>query len=128
VAGGLSIPARAFDEMVVGPIHFVMERKMMVGLKNRAEARAGTAIANTLEVLLWTATFGVLLAAGVLVFRRAVWWRPLVVLLTAGGLFELLTFTQPGPGVGTILVAALTLALWWSSATCGGRWSTKGAR
>jgi hypothetical protein len=35
-----SLPQMLFDFLVFDPAHFVMERKMMLGIKERAERRA----------------------------------------------------------------------------------------
>jgi hypothetical protein len=37
----LSFLEKLFDHFVFDPAHFIMERKMMLGIKERAEAHAG---------------------------------------------------------------------------------------
>jgi hypothetical protein len=74
------VPRRAdiaFDRAVFEPVHFVMGRRMMLGLEQLAEDRDRHRLTNHVHVLLWTVTFGLLVAAAVLVLRREHWRRPL---------------------------------------------------
>jgi hypothetical protein len=98
---------RAFDRVVFEPMHFVMERKMMEGIRARAEGQQATPIADLLEVAFFSACFGLLCAAVVRMVRWPVGRRWLGVLLAAGLAFQLLTFVQPPWIVGFLLVCAL---------------------
>jgi hypothetical protein len=44
----------AFDRSVFEPVHFVMERRMMVGIKQLAEGQDRRRVINRLQVALWT--------------------------------------------------------------------------
>ena len=107
---------RAFDRFVFEPMHFVMERRMMINLKRRAEGAPNTAAADTLEVATWTAVLALCLASVLAVFRRRAWRIAVAVFLCAAAVFAFLTLAQPGPGVGALLAAAVAVALWWSAA------------
>jgi hypothetical protein len=111
-AGRASRLWRAFDRLVLGPMHFVMERRMMINIKGRAEGRAASSRSDTLEAAFWTIVMVLLLASAVAVLRRPTWWVPFVVFLATGGAFALLTLAQPGPTVAALLAVAIAVALW----------------
>jgi hypothetical protein len=111
-AGRTSGLWRAFDRFAFGPMHFVMERRMMINLKARAEGRANTSGSETLEAALWTIVMMLLLASAAAVLRRPTWWVPFVVFLATGGVFALLTLAQPGPTVAALLAVAVAVTLW----------------
>jgi hypothetical protein len=106
----------AFQAFFFEPIHFAMERKMLLGIRDRAEGRRlDPPWRDAAEVVLWMAAFGVGLAALVamaLRWREA--WRPLgagtVALFTLTALF----FARPPLGFGVALVGAAAWALGWA--------------
>ena len=102
----------AFDRLVFDPVHFVMERKTMEGIKLRAEGGHGSKSADTVQVLLWTATFAMFALAGVMAVKRERWIRPLAAFAAAGVVFQLLTFLQPPVPVGVALTLAVAAILW----------------
>jgi hypothetical protein len=110
-APGVSLLGAAFDRAVFEPMHFAMERRMLLGIADLAEGRSRGRVANHLQVGLWVITALELVVALVLVFRRAGWARPLAGALAAAALFQLLTLRQPPVAVGAVLVLALGLFL-----------------
>lgn len=104
--------AKAVDVFVFEPMHFVMERRTMLGLAEVAVHGARDRAENTLHIALWIITCMVFVAAGIAVFRRAQPEPALATLLTAGVVFMVLTLGQPSPLVGGPLVAALIGAHW----------------
>jgi hypothetical protein len=74
---------------------FVMERKMMQGIKDRAEGRLEPSWHQGAEIALWLATLGLGLAAAVAYVGRRAWWRGLSVGVVAALVLLLLTFGQP---------------------------------
>lgn len=106
-AARTSFLLRAFDRLVFEPMHFVMERKMMEGIKARAEGRPPTPTSDLLEVALFAACFALFCTA----IGRLIAWplarRWLAVLVTVGLVFQLLTFVQPPWIVGFLLVCAI---------------------
>lgn len=112
-ARGRSLLGRAFDQAIFEPVHFVMERRMMVGIKQLAEGGSRHRRMNDLQVLLWAVTFGLFVTAGVQVLRRERWHRPLAGLVGAGTVFQVLTLVQPPVRVGLVLVSSLAALLGW---------------
>jgi hypothetical protein len=55
--GTLSLLGAAFNRGVFEPVHFVMERKMMEGVRARAEGRLVSDRADDAQVALWVVTF-----------------------------------------------------------------------
>jgi hypothetical protein len=102
----------AFDHFVFEPVHFVMERKMLKGIQARAEGKRVSEAADVTQVAAWTAMFGLMIAAVVLVFRRARWGQPLLVFVAAAVAFQYMTLRQPSPFVSAALVIAVAVALW----------------
>ena len=101
-----------FDWIVFEPIHFAMERRMLIGVAEVAETGARSRGLNHLHVLLWTVTFGLLVTAKVGVIRREKWVRPLVGFVAAAAVFEVLTLRQPPLVIGVSMVVAVGFILW----------------
>jgi hypothetical protein len=115
--GNLGLLGTAFERSIFEPIHFAMERKMMEGVKARAEGRSVSKAADNTQVLLWTVTFIAFLSSGLLVLLGRHWRRRAVTFSAAGLLFGLLTLVQPPIAVGLPLTIALCLGVWWRSPT-----------
>lgn len=111
-AAGRSLLGVAFDRSVFEPMHFAMERRTMFGLKQLVEDGERDRIANHWQVLLWAITFALFVTAGMMVLRREYWYQPLVGLVAAGVLFQLLTLGQPPVAFGATLVGLLGVFLW----------------
>jgi len=101
-----------FDWLIFEPIHFAMERRMLIGLAEVAETGARSRRVNHLHVLLWTLTFGLLAAAKVAVIWREHWVRPLVAFVAAAAVFEVLTLRQPPLFIGALMAMVPALILW----------------
>ena len=98
------------------PIHFAMERKMMLTLKDRAEGRRPPpSWVDTIEVVLWMLTSALGMAALAAAFlKRASFWRPLAAGTTALFVLTLLFFARPPLAVAVVLVVLLRWALAWA--------------
>ena len=107
IASGRSPAGVAFDRAIFEPAHFVMERRMMVGIKDLAEGRDRGRLLNHGQVALWTITFVLFVSAGIMVLRRRAWARPLAAFTLAGLIFQVLTLAQPPLLLGVPLVAML---------------------
>lgn len=111
-AAGRSLLGRAFDRSIFEPVHFVMERRTMIGIRQLAEGSDRNRTANHLQIGLWAITFGLLVWSAILVLLGRRWQRSLVAFLAACAVFQVLTLAQPGLLFGALLVtgvAALTL-------------------
>lgn len=108
-----SLLGAAFHHTVFEPLHFAMERRMLEGIRGLAEGRPLSALRDGCMLALWLVAAGALLASGVLVLLGREWQRRLLTFIAAGAMFQFLTFVQPAPAIGAVLVLA-TLALgWW---------------
>jgi hypothetical protein len=96
--GKRSIAGSLFDHVIFDPVHFVMERKMMEGMKLRAEGGHPAADADVAQVVLWTIAFALMVASAVLVFRRESWMGPLSAFVVAAAVFQIPTFAQHSRG------------------------------
>lgn len=112
-APGRSLLGAAFDRSIFEPAHFVMERRMMIGIKQLAEGSSRGRFWNHTHVVLWTIAFGLFITAAVMVLRAKNWRRPLAGFLGAGILFQVLTLVQPSPLLGALLLANLIALFWW---------------
>ena len=101
------------------PAHYVMERRMLLNIKTLAEGGMPSRRTDEFMVLLWILTVGILLVALVEVTRRQEWGRPLLVATCAALAFQLLTLLQPPVALGTVLVLALGVVLWWPRPRAG---------
>jgi hypothetical protein len=110
-APGRSLLGVAFDRWFFEPAHFVMERRMMIGIKQLAEEGSRHRLLNHLDVVLWTITFGLFVAAAVQVVRSCRRLGSIVATLMTAAVFQVLTFTQPPLAVGLVLVIGAAVAL-----------------
>ena len=95
-----------------GPIQFVMQRKAMVGIKQRAEGTWSPSPVDVVEPLLWLLAAGVLVAASArLLVQREQWWRPFMVAVGAMGALPGLLFWQPPIALGAVVDGVLLWAL-----------------
>jgi hypothetical protein len=93
---------------------FVMERRMMQGIKDRAEGRIEPPWRQGAEIALWLGAFGLGVAAAVAYLGRRAWWRGLAVGLGAVIVLLLLTFLQPLLWVRLGLLLALACGVAWA--------------
>jgi hypothetical protein len=107
LAPGRSTAGVAFDRLVFEPIHFFMERRMMLGIKDLAEGRSRGRPVNHAQVGLWVLAFLLLSGTGVLLLRGDDWILAAMAFVSAALVFQVLTLGQPPPAVGAaILVMA----------------------
>jgi hypothetical protein len=98
--------SRAVRLVLFEPIHFVMERRMMLGIAERAEGRPPAKLALVVEPVAWLAMLGVaLVSAGASLWRGRP-GRALRLLAGAGAGLVVLPLTEP-PLVVTVAAAAL---------------------
>jgi hypothetical protein len=92
---------------------FVMGRRMIEGLKLRAEGRTEPAGIEVIEILLWAAALIAGLGAAVLFVRRPAWQAPFFLGLAA--MLTLVWFTVGQPSIWLRLALDITLLglLWW---------------
>jgi hypothetical protein len=110
----LLIRSRGSSRMgrVQGPIQFVMQRRAMVGIKQRAEGTWSPTPVDVIEPLLWLLTAGVLATASARVLvQREQWWRPFMVAVGATVALPGLLFWQPQIALGAVGDGVLLLAL-----------------
>jgi hypothetical protein len=107
-APGRSLLGVSFDRAIFEPAHFVMERRMMLGIKELAEGLPRNRLRNHIQVALWILTFGLILASASMAVWGKRWPRSLVTFVGACFLFEYLTLVQPAVGLGALLVSALS--------------------
>jgi hypothetical protein len=104
-----------FDRLAFRPLHYVMERRMMLTIKALAEGHDPSEVPDLLQAGLWL-VLG-LLAAGSLVAALFVarWRRPLAVVLTGATALSIAMLAQPPVVVTGVLVGAVIgLALPWT--------------
>jgi hypothetical protein len=93
---------------------FVMQQRMLQGIRLRAEGGVEPWWMERAEIGLWLAALLCgLIAAGLFVSRPA-WLRPLAVAIAAVVALFILTFVQPPLVVRAVLDAALIGATWWA--------------
>jgi hypothetical protein len=93
---------------------YVMERKMLSGIKLRAEGGVERALVQPLEIAVWLLALAIGIAAGVRYMQIHRWWEPLCVAAAAVLALVLFTFGQPPLWLRLLLAAALGLGLWRS--------------
>jgi hypothetical protein len=97
---------------IQGPIQFVMQRKAMVGINQRAEGTWSASPVDVVEPLLWLLPAGVLATASARVLvQREQWWRPYLVAVGATVALPGLLFWQPPIALGAVVNGVLLGAL-----------------
>ena len=123
---GVSPPRvqRLFELLVFEPMHFVMERRMLLGLKERAEGSRLSPSADLCEVLTWMVSLAVLLMTGVATLARRAWGRAAALFIGAGLSLLVLPLARPplpqALAAAVVLLAAVPWALRSPPATRGG--------
>ena len=112
-APGRSLMGLAFDRSIFEPMHFAMEKRMMLGIEDLSEGRARGRYVNHAQVVLWFVTFGMFVVGLASVFVGPVWRRKLIGTVTAALVFQILTFGQPPIDVAVLLVLIAGAVLWW---------------
>jgi hypothetical protein len=91
---------------------FVMERRMIQGIRDRAEGRSDPPFSETMEIALWiTALLGGI-GGGIIFLWRPPWTWALGVGISAVFLLLIFTFVQPPLWLRLILDLALWAGLW----------------
>lgn len=93
---------------------FVMERKMLQGIRLRAEGEREPEWLPYLEIALWVLLLAEGLAAGLRFIGRRAWWPHLVMLVAAVLLLFLFTFVQPPIWLRVLSVAAVAGGVVWA--------------
>ncbi|GEJ58671.1 hypothetical protein [Anaeromyxobacter diazotrophicus] len=111
-----SLAASALGALVLDPLHFAFERRLMLGVKERAEGRpVEPAWREAVEVALWFTTAALGLAAlAAALRRRPAAGRWLLAATAALFLFTLLFFARPPVALALLLVVALRFAVAWA--------------
>ena len=102
----------AFNRTVFEPMHFAMERRMLLGIAGLAEGRGPSRTRDNLMLCLWAAAFGMFVSSAVLIALGLRWRRRLASLVAAGICFQILTLVQPPLWLGIPLVLGLALLTW----------------
>jgi hypothetical protein len=112
-APGRSLLWTALDRFVFEPAHFVMERRMLITLKQHAEGGVPRRVENHLQVLYFAIGFALFVTAGVMSLTGRDGWRALLAVVAAAVVFQILTLGQPAVAVGAVLTAAAAALLFW---------------
>lgn len=113
-----SLPMLAFNRLVFSPVHFIMERQTMLGLKELAETGTRSRTRNNVEVGVWIVGFGILIATTIAVIRRTGvtrWLHAMAAFIAAAMLFAWMTIGRPPLGleiVSLVLPLVLLRAPW----------------
>jgi hypothetical protein len=112
-ASGRSLLGVAFDRSIFEPIHFMMERRMMIGIKQLSEGSSRGRILNHVHVAFFALAVLFIVVATVQVLRRKRWGRPLAGFIAAAVVFQILTLGQPPLAAGAALLVLVAGILWW---------------
>ncbi len=103
--------------LVFDPLHFAMERRMMLGIKMMAEGGEPTPTSDVLEVVSFALTGAAFFVSIGLALRKRTARRGLAGMALSGLAFQGLGFVQPGATISvltavTVLVALVTPTEW----------------
>jgi hypothetical protein len=109
-SAGMGNPAIGFFMDVGG---FVMERGMMLGIKERAEGKVEPATIEIVEITLWLIALLCGLAGALMFVTRRAWQAPLALGVIAVGALFVFTFVQPPVWMRGIVDATLIAGGVW---------------
>lgn len=93
---------------------FVMQQRMMHGLKTRAEGGVEPAYSEAVEVALWLTTLATAVAGAVLFLAQREWQRPLALAVVSLVVLVAFTFIQPAIWLRVLVNALLLAGVWWA--------------
>jgi hypothetical protein len=102
------------NSILFEPIHYMMERKMLIGIKQRAEGHVTPEWADNIQSVLMLLTLAIGVFAGISVLTRKRWWQPYFVALAALFIGSYIGFKQPTILIGIPLVLMLLSSLFWA--------------
>jgi hypothetical protein len=108
------VARRLFDRLVFEPAHFVMERRMMLGIAERAEGRRPPAWRDVVEVATWMAALAALALSAASALWRRTHPRPFLLFAAAGAALLLLPLLRPPLPVSLGAAALLLAAVPWT--------------
>lgn len=116
--GATSAPfaALAFGVLAFEPMHFVMEKKMMITIASLSEGGRYTPVADDIAIATWAVTFGVFVASGVLALLGRRFREQLGSFAAAGVLFLALTYLQPPVAIAVALTLLLVVCTFFPRA------------
>lgn len=114
VRHGFTFPAGLSPEMMTAMLNagYVMERGMMLGIRDRAEGRALPGPLEGVGIALWLATLACGITAAVRFIRQPGRYHPLGVGLEALAALFLFTFVQPPIVLRIGVLVVLLVSLW----------------
>lgn len=93
---------------------FVMQQRMLHGIKTRAEGGGEPAYIEVVEIVLWLTTLAAAVAGAVLYLAQRTWRWPLAVAVAATVVLVAFTFIQPALWVRVLANALLLAGVWWA--------------
>lgn len=109
-----SLWGKAFDTSFFELAHFVMEKRMLLGVKDLAEGRTRRRVENDVLIATWFVAFITMLAAVIAGFRRARIAGAVGTFVAAGLILQILTLGQP-PVWLSVVLSLVPLKLLWLS-------------
>jgi hypothetical protein len=108
---------RVFEQLVFEPMHFVMERRMLLGLKQRAEGAPPDPRRDAAEAACWIVALLVAVVAAIAMLLRTAWVRAWALFVGAGLSLLVLPLERPPLALtlaaAAVLLAATPWAVWW---------------
>jgi hypothetical protein len=103
-----------FERLVFEPMHFVMERRMLIGLKERAEGSTPDPRRDLAEAASWIVALLVAIVAALVVLLRGSWGRAWALFLGAGLSLLVLPLERPPLELSLAAAAVLLAAVAWA--------------
>ncbi len=103
------------DRVLLEPMHFAMEQRMMIGIKQLSEGGVRDRVANHVAVIYWLVVAIIGMMSLVSILRDNQWIRSLCCLVASAIVFQILTLVQPQNLISTLLVVGLCILGWHPS-------------
>jgi hypothetical protein len=102
------------QRIFVQPTSLFMQKRMMIGIKQRAEGTFRSSVSENIQAILWLLIFGLMIVILISISIRRDWIRLFLIGLLAGLMLLLFIAWQPPIWIGITMVILLLFGLVWA--------------
>jgi hypothetical protein len=102
------------QRIFVQPTSLFMQKRMMIGIKQRAEGTFRSSVSENIQAILWLLIFGLMIVILISISIRRDWIRLFLIGLLAGLMLLLFIAWQPPIWIGITMVILLLFGMVWA--------------
>lgn len=109
-----TIESVLLQRLFVEPTSLFMQKKMLIGLKQRAEGTFHSSVPDHIQVILWMVLFAIFVIASISIFLKFHWMRLYIVGFASAFALMMLVSWQPSVLIGIPLTIFIIVAFVWA--------------